>query len=232
VGLLIPLREINPRGGFPLVTALIVAVNVGAFVVQAFMDPRAERLLTLAAGAVPLEILSFEDIPPSNVVPPPFTIFTSMFLHGGWLHLLGNMWYLWLFGGNVEGRLGRPRFLAFYFLAGTVGAVAQSLIVSRSTFPMIGASGAIAGVLGGYMLFFPHSRVVTLVPIPFFWHITPVRAWIFLGLWLLGQFFIDTGSSVAWMAHVGGFLAGVGSVRLFEPRRRPEPFDVAHGPQP
>ena len=124
------------------------------------------------------------------------------------------MWFLWIFGDNVEERLGAFRYLIFYLLAGTVGALAQCYSLPDSTAPMIGASGAVAGVLGGYVMLFPRAQVVTFVGIPFLWHIRDLPAWIFLGIWFLGQFMLPTGSGVAWMAHVGGFLAGLGAVRL------------------
>ncbi len=137
-----------------------------------------------------------------------------MFLHGGWLHLIGNMWFLWIFGDNIEERLGTIRYVLFYLLSGTIGALAQSYSLPASTTPMIGASGAVAGILGGYLMLYPRAKVVTLIPIPFLWPVFDLPAWSFLGLWFLGQFLLGSGSGVAWMAHVGGFLAGVGAVRL------------------
>jgi membrane associated rhomboid family serine protease len=219
---LIPLRDNNPRARFPVLTGALILANVLVFLWQMTLDPRQLEQLVLAAGAIPWEITSLQDLPPVAPVPVPLTIFTSMFLHGGLLHLLGNMWFLWLFGDNVEGRLGSLRFVLFYLVTGAVGALAQSFMMPSSRLPMIGASGAVAGVLGGYILAFPHARILTLIPIPFLWHLRTIPAWIFLGLWFVGQFFIQEGSGIAWMAHVGGFLAGVGLVRLFSPRRPPE----------
>ena len=135
-----------------------------------------------------------------------------MFLHGGWMHLIGNMWFLWLFGDNVEDALGRFRYLVFYFVVGTVAALAQCFAMPDSTAPMIGASGAIAGVLGGYVMLYPRARIVTFV-VPFC-DLVDIPAWIFLGIWFLSQFLLGAGSGMAWMAHVGGFLAGIGLVRL------------------
>ena len=134
-----------------------------------------------------------------------------MFLHGGWMHLIGNMWFLWLFGDNVEEALGRVPLRAL-LLPGRDGRARwrSASAMPDSTAPMIGASGAIAGVLGGYVMLYPRARIVTLVVIPFLWHFVDVPAWIFLGLWFLSQFLIGAGSGVAWMAHVGGFLAGLG----------------------
>jgi membrane associated rhomboid family serine protease len=239
---LFPLRDHNPRLRFPVVTLLLIAANVLVFffqhdvlrrlglalatkqtlaeraardVAERALD-QGERLLVLAGGAIPYEIVNWVDTHPANLLPLPGSILTSMFLHGGWLHLIGNMWFLWIFGDNVEDRLGRIRYVFFYLLAGVVGALAQIFSSPASKVPMIGASGAIAGVLGGYLMLYPHAKVVTFVGIPFLWHLRDIPAWIFLGLWFLGQILIWVfgGSGVAWMAHVGGFLAGLGAVRL------------------
>jgi len=228
---LIPLRDYNPRRQFPVVAVALIVVNALVFLWQILLPPRLGEGLVLAAGAIPLEITTLTDAGPvASLVPLPFTIVTSMFLHGGWLHLIGNMWFLWLFGDNVEDRLGRLRFLIFYLVTGAIGALAQCFMMPTSPIPMIGASGAVAGLLGGYVLAFPHSRVLTLIPIPFFWHVTTVPAWVFLGLWFIGQFFIGEGSGIAWMAHVGGFLAGLGLIRIFAPQRRPVVVDADYFP--
>jgi membrane associated rhomboid family serine protease len=212
---LFPIRDHNPRLRFPVVTLLLIAANVVVFLYQRFfLGPNGERLLVLAGGAIPYEIVNWVDIKPANLLPLPGSIFTSMFLHGGWMHLIGNMWFLWIFGDNVEERLGTIRFIFFYVLVGVVGALAQVFSSPASTVPMVGASGAIAGVLGGYLMLYPHAKVVTFVAIPLLWHVRDVAAWIFLGIWFVGQFLIPTNSGVAWMAHVGGFLAGLGLVRL------------------
>jgi membrane associated rhomboid family serine protease len=214
---LIPLRDHNPRVRFPLMTLVLVLTNILVYLWQATLPRQIGDRLILVAGAVPREIMSLQDFAPRALVPVPFTILTSMFLHGGLLHVLGNMWFLWVFGDNVEDNLGRWRFLAFYLVTGVVGAVSQCLMMPGSPVPMIGASGAVAGILGGYILNFPHARVVTLVLLWF----VDVPAWVFLGLWFLGQFLIGSSSGIAWMAHVGGFLAGLGLVRIFAPNRRP-----------
>ena len=242
--MLFPLRDHNPRLRFPLVTLVLIAVNVIVFVYQhdafqRFGDllhisrldkgaekalDNAEQLLVLAGGAIPYEIAYWVDIPPRNLLPLPGSIFTSMFLHGSWMHLIGNMWFLWIFGDNVEERLGRIRFIIFYLLAGVVGALAQIFSSPDSKVPMIGASGAIAGVLGGYLMLYPHAKVVTFVGIPWLWHLRDIPAWVFLGVWFLGQFwFFKSSSGVAWMAHVGGFLAGLGAVRLLAGTGPPSP---------
>jgi membrane associated rhomboid family serine protease len=153
-----------------------------------------------------------------------------MFLHGGWMHLIGNMWFLWLFGDNVEDALGPARYVIFYFAVGTVGALAQIFAMPTSTVPMIGASGAVAGTLGGYLMLYPRARIETMIMIPLLWPVIDVPAWVFLGLWFVGQFLLPTGSGVAWMAHVGGFLAGLGLVRLLARRTAPQPVEVEYIP--
>jgi len=205
------------------VTVLLIAVNAIAFLFELSLDQHGQRLLVLTAGAIPYEIVNWVDVHPRDLLPLPGSIFTSMFLHGGWMHLIGNMWFLWIFGDNVEEHLGRLRFILFYLLVGVAGALAQAFSLPGSTAPMIGASGAIAGVLGGYVMLFPRAKVVTFVAIPLLWHVRDVAAWIFLGIWFLGQFLIPNGSGVAWMAHVGGFIAGLGAVRLLAKPRPPSP---------
>jgi membrane associated rhomboid family serine protease len=218
----LPLRDDNPRARFPIVTALLIAANVLVYAFLTFpLGERGQANLAAIAGAIPYEIVSGVDLAPRDLVPPPFTILTSMFLHGGFMHLLGNMWFLWIFGDNVEESFGPVRYFFFYLVVGTVGALAQVFAMPGSTVPMIGASGAIAGALGAYVMLYPQARVATLVLIPFIWPVIQVRAWIFLGLWFLGQFLLPTGSGVAWMAHVGGFIAGAGLARLLARRRPP-----------
>jgi membrane associated rhomboid family serine protease len=225
---LLPIRDHNPRARFPAVTLFLVAANVAAFLFELALDGREQKLLMLAAGAIPYEIVHHVDVGPRDLLPLPGSILTSMFLHGGWLHLIGNMWFLWLFGDNVEEAMGPLRYAIFYLLAGSVGALAQAFAMPESITPMIGASGAIAGVLGGYVMLYARARIETLVAIPFLWPVIDLPAWFFLGVWFLGQFFLPTGSGVAWMAHVGGFLAGVGAVRLLVPRARGRSVDMEY----
>jgi membrane associated rhomboid family serine protease len=227
---LIPLRDHNPRVRFPIATLLIVGANTLVFLYELSLGPGAQQVLVAAAGAIPYEIVRHVDLPPLDVLPLPGSIWTSMFLHGGWMHLIGNMWFLWLFGDNVEDALGPVRYMFFYFVVGTVGALAQIFAMPDSTVPMIGASGAVAGALGAYVMLFPHARVVTLIPIPLLWPVIDVRAWIFLGLWFVGQFLLPTGSGIAWMAHVGGFIAGAGLVRVLAPRRAARAVEVEYIP--
>lgn len=171
-----------------------------------------KRWFYLKYGAVPGEITSFTDFPPKVPFPVLFTLITSTFLHGGFFHLIGNMLFLWIFGDNVEDAMGHFRFIAFYFIAGIAGAGLQIAANSGSGTPMVGASGAIAGVMAAYLLLYPNSRIVTLVPIFFFFTFIQIPAFIMVGLWFLFELFMafgDTMGSVARWAHVGGFLAGV-----------------------
>ena len=163
-------------------------------------------------------------------VPYPWmTIFTAMFMHGSWLHIIGNMWFLWIFGDNIEDSMGRIRYVFFYLICGVAAAGAQILATPNSTAPMVGASGAIAGVLGGYLLLFPRARIRCLWILIIFITTITLPAWLLLGLWFLSQFFVPMGSGVAWMAHVGGFLAGLGLVRLFVKSRPIRPRRIAPG---
>jgi membrane associated rhomboid family serine protease len=206
------------------VTLLLIAANVVAFLYWKLLpSARDQALLIVRAGAIPYEIVHHVDIGRENLLPVPGSIWTSMFLHGGWMHLIGNMWFLWVFGDNVEEAMGSIRYILFYFLVGTVGALAQCYSMPNSTEPMIGASGAIAGVLGGYLMLYPRARIATLVMIPFLWPVVQVPAWIFLTGWFLAQIVLPSPSGVAWMAHVGGFLAGLGAVRLLVGTRRGPP---------
>jgi len=232
---LFPLRDHNPRTRFPVVTVLLIAANFIAFLYELSLSPGGYERLVLSGGAIPYEIANWVDIRPRDLLPLPGSIFTSMFLHGGWMHLIGNMWFLWIFGDNIEEHLGTVRFVIFYLVVGIAGALAQAFSLPSSTLPMIGASGAIAGVLGGYLMLFPRAKIVTFIPIPLLWPVIDVPAWVFLGLWFFGQFFISSGSNVAWMAHVGGFLAGLGLIRLLAKTRPQSPTaapDVEYLPPP
>lgn len=231
---MIPLSDDNPLDRTPVVTILLVLANVLAFLWQidvtglpdALASGHLGELLSmrlgetaLRGGVVPYEILTLTDIYPRDLVPPPFTILTGMFLHGGLVHVGSNMLFLWIFGNNVEDALGRVRFLAYYLACGVIAALVQ-VIASAATgdveLPMVGASGAIAGVLAAYMVLFPHTRVTTLVIIVFFIRIVKVPAGFFIGLWFLLQvlsILFGSSAGVALFAHVGGFGAGWLAVR-------------------
>jgi membrane associated rhomboid family serine protease len=161
------------------------------------------------------------------------TPLTSMFMHGGWLHIIGNMWFLWIFGNNIEDACGRGRFVAFYLLCGLCAAAAHIVTAPSSVLPTIGASGAISGVLGAYILLYPHARIVSLIPIGFFYLAREVPAWVFLGVWILLQFLGGLPSlhnpaagGVAWFAHIGGFAAGLALIYLFRRPRAAPPMGI------
>jgi len=209
------------------VTIGIVLVNVIVFLLEVFMGSEANALAELF-GVVPAQLTSEWRNP--LVLG---TLVSSMYLHGGWAHLIGNMWYLWIFGDNVEDRMGRVRFFIFYTLCGLVAGLLQVAAAPRSSIPMIGASGAIAGVLGAYLVLYPRARVSTLVPLFYFIRIVWLPAVVVLGGWFLIQLLnglaslsvvMQTGG-VAWWAHIGGFVAGIVLVFLFRraDRRPPSP---------
>jgi membrane associated rhomboid family serine protease len=212
----IPLRDIVPSRTTPFVTIALIAINVLVFLFELSLG-RAVNAFTMYWGLVPA---AFSWV----------TVFTSMFLHGGLLHVGGNMLYLWIFGDNVEDRVGHGRFLVFYLLCGVAAALAQTFAAPASLVPMVGASGAIAGVMGAYFVLYPKSRIVTLVTLVFFFQVVEVPAIAFLGIWFVMQFLSgvgsivstasgDPGGGVAFWAHVAGFAAGAGGIFVF---RRPE----------
>lgn len=228
---MIPLYDNLPTRRFPVMTVAIIALNVLVFIYELSLpSERALSRFFFQAGFVPFELTHLVDIRPRDIVPPPLTIFTAMFIHGGWLHIGFNMLFLWIFGNNVEDAMGRLRFLVFYFVCGVIAAIAQTASAPGSTVPEIGASGAIAGVLGAYIVLFPRARVLALLPLLFFFPIVYVPAWLMIGLWFLLQLASGTLSlgapasgGVAYFAHIGGFLAGVVLVPLFARRRRRAP---------
>ncbi len=220
-----PLKDDLPIHRTPVVTWAILAANVLAFLWQIGMVGLPYSVQ--AGGAIPFEILSFRDVQVPDLVPPPLTIFTSMFLHGGWGHIFSNMLFLWIFGNNVEDALGRGRFLFFYLASGVAAAAAQTFASAAAgdlLTPMVGASGAIAGVLAAYMVFFPRARILTLVPIFFIIRLFYIPAKVFIGLWFALQLLMALGGAaggggVAFFAHVGGFVAGFVLVKVMGPRR-------------
>jgi len=222
---MIPLRDRNPSGIFPAVTLALIAANVIMFLYEVHLGPGLMTFLKHHA-LIPAEVtgsVRYHAIRYSETVEP---FFTSMFLHGGWLHLIFNMWFLWIFGDNVEDTLGAFRYLCFYFLCGLAAALTQFAIQPHSTVPMLGASGAIAGVLGAYAVLFPGARVVTLVPIVFFLQIIEVPAIVILGYWFVLQLLsgsltalTPTQGGTAFWAHVGGFAAGALLILLMRPRK-------------
>ncbi|HOI45204.1 MAG TPA: rhomboid family intramembrane serine protease [Candidatus Aminicenantes bacterium] len=205
----IPLRDENPGGRFPIVTLFLVTLNTALFLASVFSEKGLEYF-ALTYGAIPFEISHFVSLPGSVPLAPPLTLFTSMFLHGSFFHLAGNMLYLWIFGNNIEESLGAVKFLLFYVASGLAAGLSQVAFSPNSQIPMIGASGAIAGVLGAYFILYPHARVQTLVFLFIYIRVVPIPAAVLLGIWFLMQLLnVGMGGGVAWFAHLGGFLAGV-----------------------
>jgi membrane associated rhomboid family serine protease len=217
----LPLYDDNPIRRPPLVTYTLIGMCIGAFLWQLGQD---QRVVALQYGMIPAVLLGYRELLPQLAVIPPWaTIFTSMFLHGGWFHLGGNMLFLWIFGNNIEDLLGGPRYLLLYLASGVAAALVQALAASHSQLPMIGASGAIAGVLGAYLVTYPRANVHCFVWIVIFFWIVTVPAWILLGLWFAMQLLSGleaspAGPGVAFWAHVGGFTTGIILFLLLRPR--------------
>ncbi len=194
-------------------TILLIAANAVIFVFLAAAPQGAESAV-LRFGAVPYDIVHLRPAGEAAGVPALLTLLTSMFLHGGLFHLLGNMLYLWIFGNNIEDRLGPARFVLFYLACGVAASLTHVLVQPGSRVPVIGASGAIAGILGAYVMLFPGARVKTFVFLVFYIDVVPIPAAIVLGLWFVAQILnIGMGGGVAWFAHIGGFVAGVLLIR-------------------
>ena len=238
--LAIPLYDDNPSIRPPVVTVGLIAACAAVFVWQLGLTESAADDTALSYGMVPAVLTGYADLPARlKAVPASMTLVTSMFLHGGWAHLLGNMLYLWLFGKGVESALGPARFLALYLICGVAAALTQAFVDPTAEVPMIGASGAIAGVLGAYLVLHPHANVTVFVWIFVFVRLVALRATILLGLWfalqLMSALAMEPGEpGVAFWAHVGGFLVGVAlvlalrphGVRIMQPARS-APFAVA-----
>src|SRR3990172_5379973 len=219
---MIPLRDSIRAHRFPAVTIGLIAANVAVFLYQYLLLPESAQRIIFQYGLIPRELTS--GVP---VVPHPFpaevTLFTSMFVHGGFFHVAGNMLYLWIFGNNVEDAMGHFRFIVFYFISGIVAVYIFAFMNPGSTIPMVGASGAVSGVLGAYLVLFPRAKVLTLVPFGFYMQVIRIPAVFVLGLWIVvqivnGMVSGGKGGGIAWFAHIGGFLAGVLLVGLFKKR--------------
>jgi membrane associated rhomboid family serine protease len=215
---MIPLKDINPSRSFPIVNLTIILICSVIWLYEVSLEEYEFNDFIYNFGLVPVEVFS-----------KPYQLFTHMFLHGSWLHIIGNMWFLWVFGDNVEDRLGKFKYLLFYVLSGLGAAVIQSLVsflTGAAHVPMVGASGAISGVLGAYLYLFPHARILALVPIFFFLTFMELPAVFFIGMWVFIQIinglvtlpFASMGG-VAWFAHIGGFFVGYKLVRVFYIRR-------------
>ena len=224
----IPLKDDNPTQRFPYLTVFFIGLNILIFLFQLF-SPQGIYYYVYKMGAIPYEITHFQSIhyfpwiSPDyfSRLSPPLTLITSMFLHGGFFHLLFNMLYLWIFGNNIEDFLGPARFILFYLLGGLGASFTHIIFNFNSQYPMVGASGAIAGILGAYLILYPRARVLTLVFPIFFIQIIRIPAAIVLGLWFLLQVLnIGGGGGVAWFAHIGGFLVGILLIKIFTQKRK------------
>jgi membrane associated rhomboid family serine protease len=220
-----PLRDDNPTTKAPIVTIGLIVVNVLVFLYQVSLGPRGGQLFVYQYGAIPAVVVGTESLPARiGAVPPLLSLFTNMFLHGGWMHLIGNMWYLWIFGDNIEEAMGRVRYIIFYLVTGFLASISHVLSNIGSTIPSIGASGAISGVLGAYLLLYPRARVLTLIFLGWFIRLIYIPAGFVLGFWFVLQLLSggmsagqDVGG-VAFWAHIGGFVAGMLLVGLFKRR--------------
>lgn len=217
-----PYRDDNPTNTTPYVTIGLIALNVLIYLIVTVGGTGAYRYAVLNYGLIPAELVHFHNYLPSTAVPPVANLITALFVHGGFMHVAGNMWFLWIFGDNVEDRMGHVRYLVFYILAGITASLLHVALFSGSTAPVIGASGAISGVLGAYAVLYPHARIRTFVFIIIYLDFIKIPAVIFIGIWIIfqvvsGLFSLGQGggAGVAWFAHVGGFLFGLYALRFF-----------------
>src|SRR5271168_4013914 len=229
---MLPLRDDQPRYSTPWVNSFLIGLNLLIFLFEATLDPRSLDLLIRQFGVVPSHVAAFlSGSTRYSLAAVVLPFFTSMFLHGSWMHVINNMWFLYIFGDNVEDYLGHFKYLVFYLLTGLIAMATQVAIYPQSNVPTVGASGAIAGVLGAYFILYPRARVLTW----FFVFVLYLPAWIVLGEWFVLQFLSgaamlsaasasrDVGGVAVW-AHVGGFVAGVLMIKLFPERRRRSPY--------
>lgn len=217
---MIPIHDDNPTRHFPLVTITLIVSCTLVFIWELTTSLPHEQII-YGLGVTPALLFNHAAHAEHwQMLPAWMTIFTSMFMHGGWLHLLGNMLFLWIFGNNVEDRLGRVRYLMFYLLCGVIAVFANALPDVNSNVPMIGASGAIAGILGAYLVLYPHARILVIIPIFLFFTTVWLPAWLVLAIWfglqIVSNLLTDGGhGGVAWSAHIGGFVAGMILIIVF-----------------
>ena len=217
---MIPLRDDNPAHITPVITISFIVLCTLVYLHQASLPPEPGELFVYRFGAIPATVFGHAALPPEiHGATPLVTLITSMFLHGSWMHLLGNMLYLWIFGNNIEDAMGHTKFVVFYILSGILAALSHALTDPSSQIPMVGASGAISAVLGAYLLLFPRAHVLVLLPMI---GLTRVAAGIVLGMWFITQLISGgmsvgaTGGGVAFFAHIGGFIAGMALIGLFK----------------
>lgn len=217
---MIPLHDDNPTQRIPIVTMIFIGICVTVFLYQTNLPQEAAELFAFQYGAIPAIVFGQASLPDEAVaLPASLTLVSSMFLHGGWMHLLGNMLYLWIFGNNIEDVMGHVKFTVFYLLCGILAALSHALTDPSSQIPMVGASGAISAVLGAYLLLFPRAHVLVLLPAI---GMTRVAAGIVLGMWFVTQLISGgmsvgaAGGGVAFFAHIGGFIAGMALIGFFK----------------
>ncbi len=231
---MIPLHDDNPTEITPVVTVTFIVMCVLVYFWQVSLGSEGYQAVVFSLGVIPAVLLDKVQLPETlAIIPAELTVITSMFLHGGFMHLAGNMLYLWIFGNNVEDSMGHVRFVIFYLLCGIAAVIGQTLQNPESQIPMIGASGAISGVLGAYLLLYPHARVLVLIPLGFVSQMVRLSAGWVLGFWFVIQLASSVmtsseGGGVAWFAHIGGFIAGMLLIPVFKYRRVPL-FHPAHG---
>ncbi len=225
---MIPLKDINPSRKTPLITILLILSCFLVFFYELFLPPSLREVFIRMFAVIPFEISHGVDLPPPDPLTPYGNLVSYQYLHGGWLHIIGNMLFLWVFGDNVEEKLGKLSYLLFYTLCGVVAALVQVLVFPSSQLPLIGASGAISGVLGAYAVMFPRAQIITLIFIFFFVDIVVVPAVVWIAVWFALQFISALISvnhlsmgGVAWFAHLGGFVCGVILAKLFCLVKRP-----------
>ena len=217
---MIPLKDDNPTSGRPTVTYFLIGACVVVFFMQLGSESYRTGQLFYSYGLIPSVLMGHDQLPLDlYAVPAYMTIFSSMFMHGGFMHLIGNMLYMWIFADNIEDTLGQKNFIIFYLLSGIGAAMAQVFMDTNSQVPMVGASGAIGGVLGAYLINHPHARVLVLIPFGFFSQLIKIRALYVLGFWFILQF-ISSGGGVAYAAHIGGFISGMILILFFNKKKK------------
>src|SRR5213082_621803 len=228
---MIPIRDDTPTYSTPFINYLLIALNTLVFLFEVSLNPATRNAFVFQFGVEPIRVLAGLGLASAHVPDPSaLPLLTSMFLHASWLHLIGNMWVLWIFGDNIEDYLGHFSYLVFYLVSGLAASLLHIILNANSSVPSVGASGAIAGVMGAYFLLFPAARVLTLVPIIFFFSFIWLPAWIVLGYWFVVQFLSgaatsiayshQTGGGIAFWAHVGGFVAGILMIKILPQRVR------------
>ncbi|WP_457680572.1 rhomboid family intramembrane serine protease [Thermovibrio sp.] len=220
---MIPIRDLNPSKSVPIITILIVLACFAVYFYEVFLPPKLRELFINMFAVIPYEVIHGVDLPPPDPLTPYGNLLSYQYLHGSWMHIIGNMLFLWIFGDNVEDALGKVKYFLFYTFCGVVAAVIQSVVYPNSVIPLIGASGAISGILGAYAVFFPRAQIITLIFVFFIVDIVVIPAVIWIGIWFLIQFlsvlFSATHLSmggVAWFAHLGGFITGVILAKIYK----------------